>query len=400
MAGHGGIDSPSCLPMADAQDRNLPASEKKIRKARADGQVARSRDLSHLAVVGAGGALLVVLAPRLGDWLARILGAGLRFDAQMLAQPGVLTQRLAELGWAWLWVLLALGGASISLALGAALAAGGWNFTLKPLAPNFGKLDPLAGLGRMVSGQHLGDLVKACGLALMVGSVGAAYLVWHWGDFHQALAQPLPVALAHTGRTLVLGLALMMGVLLVFALIDVPLQRKLMANRLKMSHQEARQEHREAEGNIEIKGRIKSRMREMAKKRMLAAVPKADLVVMNPSHYAVALRYDPAGMAAPRVVAKGADLVALKIRDIARAHSVPVLQAPPLARALFTHTELDHEIPARLFSAVAQVLAYVFALRDAMAGRGQMPADLAALDVPADLDPLNDGAAAHPTPAN
>ena len=141
MAGHGGIDSPPCLPMADAQDRNLPASEKKIRKARADGQVARSRDLSHLAVVGAGGALLVVLAPRLGDWLARILGAGLRFDAQMLAQPGVLTQRLAELGWAWLWVLLPLGGASISLALGAALAAGGWNFTLKPLAPNFGKLD-------------------------------------------------------------------------------------------------------------------------------------------------------------------------------------------------------------------------------------------------------------------
>jgi flagellar biosynthetic protein FlhB len=154
-----------------------------------------------------------------------------------------------------------------------------------------------------------------------------------------------------------------------------------------MSHQEARQEHKESEGNVEVKGRIKARMREMAKKRMLAAVPKADLVVMNPSHYAVALKYDEGQMAAPRVVAKGADLMALKIRDIARDNQVPVLQAPPLARALYTHGEVDHEIPARLFSAVAQVLAYVFQLRAAMAGRGAMPNDLPPIVVPPDLDP-------------
>ena len=383
--------------MADAQDRNLPASPKKILKARSDGQVARSRDLAHLLVVGAGGALLVTQMPRLGDWLARLLATGLQFDAALLAQPGVLTQRLANVSWAWLAVLLPLGAASLALALGASLASGGWNFTLKPLMPNFGKLNPLTGLGRMVSGQHLGDLTKACGLALLLGLIGGAYLYTHLPQFHDALALPLPTALAHTGRTLVNGLALLLLLLVVFAAIDVPLQRAMLAKRLKMSHQEAKQEQKEAEGNIEVKGRIRARMREMAKKRMLSAVPTADLVVMNPTHYAVALQYDPAGMAAPRVVAKGADLLALKIRDLATQHKVPVLQAAPLARALFAHTEVDREIPARLFSAVAQVLAYVYQLRAAMAGQGAMPADLPTIEVPPDLDPLvADG---QPTPA-
>ena len=398
MAGTGLDRQPFCCTpaMADAQDRHLPASQKKIRKARSEGQVARSRDLAHLLVVGAGGALLVALLPRLGDWLARILATGLLFDAQMLAQPGVLTQRLATLSWAWLAVLLPLGGASLLLALGASLASGGWNFTLQPLLPNFGKLDPLAGLARMLSGQHLGDLTKACGLALLLGLIGGAYLYTHLPQFHDALALPLPAALAHTGRTLVNGLALLLILLVVFAAIDVPLQRAMLAKRLKMSHQEAKQEQKEAEGNVEVKGRIRARMREMAKKRMLSAVPTADLVVMNPTHYAVALKYDPAGMAAPRVVAKGADLLAIKIRELATQHKVPVLQAAPLARALFAHSEVDREIPARLFSAVAQVLAYVYQLRAAMAGQGAMPADLPPINVPPDLDPAV--ADAQPTP--
>jgi flagellar biosynthetic protein FlhB len=373
--------------MADAQDRNLPASEKKIRKARQDGQVARSRDLAHLMVVGGGGALLVLLMPRLGDWLSRLLATGLRFDLQGLSQPDAMTRQLATLGWAWLAVLLPLGGIGIALALGASLASGGWNFTLKPLAPDFGKLDPLAGLGRMVAGQHLGDLVKASVLALLLGTVGGVWLYVHLGQFHDALTMPLPVALAHTGQSMLSGLGLLLVVLVVFAAIDVPLQRLNLRNRLKMSHQEVRQEHKEAEGNVEMKGRVRARMREMARKRMLAAVPKADLVVMNPTHYAVALKYDEGAMAAPRVVAKGADLMALKIRDIAREHQVPVLQSPPLARALYTHTEVDHEIPARLFSAVAQVLAYVYQLRAAIAGRGAMPDELPPIAVPPDLDP-------------
>jgi len=380
--------------MADAQDRNLPASQKKIRKARSEGQVARSRDLAHLAVVGAGGALLVAALPSLAERLQRILVGGLRFDLHLLAEPGAMTARLAELAWAWLMVLLPLGGVGLLLGVGAGVASGGWNFTFKPLAPNFGKLNPLAGLGRMVSGQHLGDLAKACLLALLLGCVGGGWLYLHFGAFHDALNMPLPVALAHTGGALLNGLTGLVIVLVVFAAIDVPLQRMMLMNRLKMSHHEAKQEHKEAEGNMEVKGRIKQRMREMARKRMLAAVPGADLVVMNPTHFAVALKYEQGQAAAPRVVAKGADLLAFKIRDIAREHKVPVLQAPPLARALYAHTEVDHEIPVRLFSAVAQVLAYVYQLRAAMAGQGAWPADLPTIAVPPDMDPLNAEAAA------
>ena len=384
--------------MADAQDRHLPASEKKIRKARKEGQVARSRDLGHLLAVGGGGALLLVALPRLSDWSARLLASGLRFDLQALSQADAMTRHLGALTWAWMAVLLPIGAAGILLALAAAIASGGWNFTFGPLAPNFGKLNPLAGITRMVSGQHLGDLAKACTLALVLGVVGGFWLWLHLGQFHDALAMPLPAALAHTGSALRDGLLLLVVVLAVSAAIDLPLQRRMLANRLKMSHQEAKQEHKEAEGNVEMKGRIKARMREMSRKRMLAAVPKADLVVMNPTHYAVALKYDEGRMGAPRVVAKGADLLALKIRDLAREHQVPVLQAAPLARALYTHTEVDHEIPARLFAAVAQVLAYVYQLRAAMAGQGAMPNDLPPIVVPADLDPHTAEAAA-PEPA-
>jgi flagellar biosynthetic protein FlhB len=174
---------------------------------------------------------------------------------------------------------------------------------------------------------------------------------------------------------------------------DLPLQRFLLHSRLKMSAQEIKEEHKQQEGSPEIKGRIKQRMREISRRRMLAAVPKADLVVMNPTHYAVALKYDEDKMGAPRVVAKGTDLLAFKIRDLARDHKVPVLQAPPLARALYAHAELDREIPLALYSAVAQVLAHVFQLRAAMLGRAPMPGDLAEVVVQPELDPHNDLAA-------
>ena len=173
------------------------------------------------------------------------------------------------------------------------------------------------------------------------------------------------------------------------AAIDVRLQKHLHASKLKMSHQEMKQEQKETEGNVEVKAKARARMREMSNKRMLAAIPNADLVVMNPTHYAVALKYDDAKMAAPRVVAKGADLMAFKIRDTAKASQVPVLQAPVLARALYAHAEVDREIPAALFSAVAQVLAYVYQLRASLTGRVAAPGALPDLNVPAELDPHN-----------
>ena len=375
-------------PMADDPSKNLPASERKIRKAREDGQVARSRDLSHFAAVAAGGALLVALAPMLADGLRELLAGALRFDARGLAEPGMMGERLAEMAWKLMLAIVPIGLALALVGVAANLASGGWNWTMKAMAPSFGKFNPLAGLGRMVSKRQLAETLKACLLAAILFAIGAAYLWANLPKFADAIALPLPAALGHAVSLLQGGGVLLVIALAVFALVDVPLQRKLLLDRLKMSHQEVKQEHKDIEGNVEVKAKIRARMREMTKRRMLAAVPEADLVVMNPSHYAVALKYDDATMAAPRVVAKGTDLLAFKIRDIAKEAKVPVLEAPPLARALYAHAEIDGEVPAALFAAVAQVLAYVYQLRAAFAGRGAMPGGLPPLNVPPELDPL------------
>jgi flagellar biosynthesis protein FlhB len=372
-----------------SQDKQLPASQRRIQKAREDGQVARSRDLSHFGAIGAGVALLAAAAGPFTDATGQLLSDGLRFDAAMLAEPQLMVQRQADLGLQMLWILLPVFVAVLLVALAAGVLVGGWNFTFKPLAPSFEKIDPLSGIGRVFSAHQLTDTLKACLLSLVLFAVAALFLRQQWQHHAELLAMPLPAALA-AGSSLVLnGLLLMAGVLALFALVDVPLQRFMLLRRLRMSVQEVKQEFKEMEGSPEIKGRLKQRMRELANRRMLTQVPLADLVVMNPTHYAVALKYDEATMAAPKVVAKGADLLALKIRDLARENKVPVLQAPPLARALYAHTEIDHEVPARLFTAVAQVLAWVYGLRDAMAAGRPAVAEAPVPEVPHDLDPHN-----------
>ena len=257
------------------------------------------------------------------------------------------------------------------------------------MLPDFTKLDPLSGLGRVFSVDQLTTTLKSCLLAVVLGGVGTVYLMARWNRHAEMLAMPLPAALAAGGVLLQDGLLLLCGVLAAFALVDVPLQRQMLMRRLRMSVEEMKKEFKEQEGNAEMKGAMRRRMREMANKRMMAQVPLADLVVMNPTHYAVALKYEDGRMAAPKVVAKGADLLAMKIRDIAREAKVPVLQAPALARALYAHAEIDQEIPARLFGAVAQVLAWVYQLRDAMAAGRTVKEAAPTPEVPADLDPNN-----------
>jgi flagellar biosynthesis protein FlhB len=376
----------------DAQDRNLPASARKLSKAREQGQIARSRDLGHFAAIAVGGAVLVAAAPAASGWLKQSLAHALQFDHRAVQNPGFMVERLAELAATMMWLVLPLGVLMSIVAVAVGVISGGWNFTLKPLQPKFHFLDPVGGVMRLFSKQQAIDALKACGLALVLGTIGALYLKAHVGEFASVLGMDLPAAVSSAAGTVLGGLALLVLALAVFAAIDVPLQRKLHADKLKMSMQELKQEHKESEGNQEVKGKQKARMREMTKRRMLAAVPKADLVVMNPTHYAVALKYEDGKMSAPRVVAKGADLLALKIRDIAKGSKVPVLQAPVLARALYAHTKLDHEIPTALFAAVAQVLAYVYQLRAAMAGQAPQPGELPELPVPPELDP-------HHTPA-
>ena len=235
----------------------------------------------------------------------------LRFDAAQVDHAGLMVERLAALSQR----VAGHGAAAVRppccavAVLGGALA-GGWNFTLQPLQPKFEKLDPFAGLKRVLPARNSCDTLKACLLATLLGAVAALYLSRQWMHHAELLAMPLPAALAAGGRLLLGGLLLLVAVLAVFALVDVPLQRQLLGRRLRMSVEEMKKEMKEVEGNAEVKGKMKLRMREMVNRRMLAAVPRADLVVMNPTHYAVALKYDEAKMAAPRVVAKGADLLA------------------------------------------------------------------------------------------
>ncbi|HEY3635757.1 MAG TPA: flagellar type III secretion system protein FlhB [Caldimonas sp.] len=370
-----------------AQDKTLPASPRKLEKAREEGQVARSRDLGHFAAIAGGGAALVLLAPLASARLQEALARALSFDgAQALGDDAMSTQLL---GWTTmlLWAVLPFGLLTAGLAVASALAVGGWAWTAEPLGPRFQVLDPLAGLGRVFSKQQGIDALKASVLALVLGAIGASWLAGHARELVGVLALPLPAAIGAASAMLVAGMGLILLALAVFAAIDVPLQRRLHAERQKMSHQELKQEQRELDGNAEVKGKVRARMREMTRRRMMAAVPRADLVVMNPTHYAVALKYDDQTMTAPRVVAKGADLLALRIRDLAQEASVPVLETPVLARALYAHAELDREIPAALFAAVAQVLAYVYQLRAALRGQVPMPGELPSIDVPVELDP-------------
>jgi flagellar biosynthetic protein FlhB len=371
--------------MADsAQDRNLPASSKKKSKAREEGQVPRSRDLGHFTALAAGGAGLAAIAVPLSGWLQQMLAASLHFDRATVVDPAQMSAQLSAMMMKALLVIVPMGMVMVGVGILTAVLSGGWNMSFKALEPSLGKLNPISGLGRMFAKQHLIDVGKMLVMAMLLGSVGYFYLRAQFMGMVSLMAVPLPSAVAQLASTIAGGFGLMLLVLGVWALIDVPLQHHLWLEKLKMSREEVKQEHKDAEGNVEIKAKIRARMREMVKKRMLAAVPTADLIVMNPTHYAVALKYDESQMGAPRVVAKGADLLALKIRDIARESKVPELQAPPLARALYAHCELDHEVPAALFAAVAQVLAWVYQLRG-------KPGYIAPpeVHVPPELDPHN-----------
>jgi flagellar biosynthetic protein FlhB len=377
---------------SDAQDRNLPASERKISRAREEGQVPRSRDLGHFLALAVAMGILVPLAPMLTDWMKTMLVSGLRFDATVLTRPELMVERAADMLVRLLLVVLPIGVVLALMGVASSLVIGGWNFSFKAMEPKFEKLNPFTGVVRLFAWSQLVQTLKTCGLALVLGVVGFFYLRSQTQAFAGLITVSLPLAMSDLGNAISWGMFLLVGTLAAFAVVDAPLQKFLYLKQLRMSKEELKQEHKELEGNQEVKGKMKVRMREMSRRRMLAAVPQADLVVMNPTHYAVALKYDEHSMGAPKVVAKGADLLAITIRDTAKTAKVPVLQAPVLARALYAHAKLDREIPAALFAAVAQVLAYVYQLRAAMKGQAPMPGELPPLKVPDELDPHNKGA--------
>mgnify|MGYP003558687431 FL=1 len=371
-----------------SQDRNLPASERKLKKARDDGQVGRSEDLSHLAVLGSGAVSVMVLAPILFDQLRHSMGKQLSFDATTVKQTGSMLARLSDATSIGVAGSAAFAAIITAAAILAAVSSGGWVNSLKPLMPDFSRLDPLAGFGKLFAKKKLLSVLKMTVMTSILLAVAGLFLSSGFQTVSALVLQPSSMAIRHLTEWLTSGMGLLLLVVLMAALIDVPLQAFLHKDEMKMSHQEVKQEGKESDGNPQIKAKIRQRQREMAQRNSVNAVPKADFVVMNPTHFAVAIRYDEKTMGAPQVVSKGTDLLAMKIRDVAKHHAIPVLQSPMLARALYANSELNEDIPSSLYTAVAQVLAYVYRLRSAMRGEGPMPGELNHPFVPPELDPL------------
>lgn len=373
--------------MESSQEKSLPASERKLQKAREDGQGARSRDLSHLAILGAGAACVMVFLPTLMDHMQRALGQQLAFDARTVMTPAAMLERLQAMLVVGLAASALFAGVTGAAAVISAIGAGGWIMSFKPISPQFNRLNPLSGFANLFSAQQMANVAKMVLMTAALSYVGWKYMGTSIEKVAMLILQPSASALRGAADWLVGGVGLLLLIVMLAALVDVPLQAFFFKSRLKMTHEEVKQEHKESEGNPHTKSRIRQRQREVADRASVAAVPKADFVVTNPTHYSVALRYDEATMNAPQVIARGTDLVALKIREVAAAHGVPVLQSPMLARALYAHAELDQPIPATLYTAVAQVLAYVYRLKAALRGEGRMPDAMADPQVPPELDP-------------
>ncbi len=346
-----------------SQDKTERATPKRIRDARKRGEVARSRELASLIVVGGGVITLMLLSAPLATGGARWMQRALSPDPQMLSRPADMTHHFASLifgGFALALPLLIVG---FLAGIVAPLLLGGWNFSNEALKPDFKRINPLSGIGRMFSMQSLVELAKTLLKALALGAIAAIYIATRLDEIMALGRQAAGPAMAG-GLKIVLGcLGWTLAGLLLIALIDAPYQLWSYAKKLRMTRQEVRQEHKEAEGAPEVKGRQRQLQAQISQRRMMEAVPTADVIVVNPTHYAVALKYDAGKMRAPKVVAKGADLIALSIRELARQHRIPIVEAPPLARALYRGAQIDDEIPANLYSAVAQVLTYIYQLR-------------------------------------
>lgn len=372
---------------SSSQDRNLPASPRKLQRAREDGQVARSQDLGHLAVLGGGAITLFVLAPSLYSELRLALGRQLTFDTAVVQQSASMLERLESMTLVGLVGCVAFAVVVSAVAVLGTITAGGWVFSLKPVIPDLSRLNPLQGLQGLFTKKKLAEIVKLSFIALFILLLAAAFIHATLPSVASLLMQPSVAGLARMFEWLMTGCGLLLAVILIVALVDVPLQGYLHRSQLKMSLKEVKDEGKETDGNPQMKSHRRQKAREIAQRASLKSVPKADFILMNPTHYAVAIRYDEKTMAAPRVISKGADLLAFKIRDVAKAHDVPVLQSPVLARALYAYAELDQDIPASLYTAVAQVLAYIYRLRAALRGEGPMPGELPQPQVPAGLDP-------------
>ena len=366
-------------------DKTEDPTEKRKKDSREKGEIARSKELNTLAIMLAGSAGLLIFGGALAQDMMELMRYNFSLSREVLLNPDSMGLFLLHSGKI---ALLALQPVLVTLLIAALvgpISLGGWLFAAGSLAPKFSRMNPAAGIKRMFSAKALVELLKALAKFFIILIVALLVLKSDIDDLLRIAHEPLELAVIHSLQVVAWSALWMACGLILIAAVDVPVQLWESHQKLLMTKQEVRDEHKDQEGRPEVKQRIRQLQRDMSQRRMMAAIPDADVIITNPTHYAVALKYDPEKGAAPMLLAKGSDFLALKIREIGEKHNILLLESPALARSIYHSTELEQEIPAGLYLAVAQVLAYVYQIRQHQAGQGKRPDPLKDLPIPPDL---------------
>ena len=366
-------------------DKTEDPTEKRKKDSREKGEIARSKELNTLAIMLAGSAGLLIFGGALAQDMMELMRYNFSLSREVLLNPDSMGLFLLHSGKI---ALLALQPVLVTLLIAALvgpISLGGWLFAAGSLAPKFSRMNPAAGIKRMFSAKALGELLKALAKFFIILIVALLVLQSDIDDLLRIAHEPLELAVIHSLQVVAWSALWMACGLILIAAVDVPVQLWESHQKLLMTKQEVRDEHKDQEGRPEVKQRIRQLQRDMSQRRMMAAIPDADVIITNPTHYAVALKYDAEKGGAPMLLAKGSDFLALKIREIGEKHNILLLESPALARSIYHSTELEQEIPAGLYLAVAQVLAYVYQIRQHQAGKGKRPDPLKDLPIPPDL---------------
>ncbi len=347
----------------DGSEKSEEPTEKKLREAREKGQIPRSKELTTVLMTLSAAVFLLFYGAQMIQDFETLAVRGLSFDRDIAFDELKMWHLIQAMLLQGIWMITPFLLLMLFIALVSPILLGGWSFSTKAMAPKLSKLNPVSGIKRMFSAKALLELVKALAKFVLVISIATFFLYTVFGEVLALGVEPLKKAFAHAGYLIVQAFIFVSLSLIIIASIDVPFQLWDHNRQLKMTKQEVKEEFKQQEGNPEVKGRIRQIQREMSQQRMMQKVPEADVIVTNPTHFAVALKYDADEMQEPVVLAMGADFLASQIRTIAQEHDIPIVEAPPLARALYYNAEIDQAIPYDLFKAVAAVLAYVYQLK-------------------------------------
>lgn len=347
----------------DGSEKSEEPTDKKIRESREKGQIPRSKELTTVLMTLGAALFLLYYGAQMMQQFQILATRGLSFGREVAYDELKMWHLIEALVVQGILMIIPFLLVMALIAMISPLLLGGWSFSAKAVAPKLSKLNPVSGMKRMFSVKALLELFKALAKFTLVISIAAFFLYTIFGEVLALGIEPLKFALAHAGSIIIEAFIFVSLSLIVIASIDVPFQVWDHNRQLKMTKQEVKEEFKQQEGNPEVKGRIRQIQREMSQQRMMQKVPEADVIVTNPTHFAVALRYSPDDMQEPVVLAMGVDFLASQIRTIAQEHNIPIVEAPPLARALYYNAEIDQAIPYDLFKAVAAVLAYVYQLK-------------------------------------